>query len=109
MAVSIIQGDDYAHDYSLSSYKTLDSSWYGEWSIINKADFGSAGTPLASGSITISSDSKKLQLRIPPASTEDITVGATYMLIVEVSNDTLGFRREIAQEPLAIKPQGIPV
>lgn len=105
----IIQGDDYAYDYSLSSYKTLDAGWGGTWAIIRKSEFGTDSiTPLATGAITVSSDKKRLQVRVLPDDTESIPLGAIYMLIVEATNDSINFRREIAQDSLSITAQGIP-
>ena len=105
---SIIQGDDYDYDYSLSTYKQLDGNWGGTWAIILKSEFGTDYiTPLATGALSVSADNKRLQLRIPPADTNNIPLGAIYMLIVEITNNAIGFNREIIQDSLIIKPQGI--
>jgi|PlaIllAssembly_1097288.scaffolds.fasta_scaffold03461_2 hypothetical protein len=108
---SISQGDSYAEDFSNVDIPVLDSDWGGDWAIV--AELYDAltlpnPTPLASGTLTLSTDNTKLELRILPTDTEAIPVG-TYKLVVQAKNATLFFCKEIVQRTLKITVQGIPV
>ncbi len=98
------QGDSFAYDFSSVDVPTLDVNWTGSWAIVPV--LGDPAT--ASGTLALSGGNDALELRITPAETEAITVGA-YILIVEIANATLGYKKEVMQDKFTIKLQGIPV
>jgi len=99
-----IQGDSFAYDFSSPDIPTLDVNWTGSWAIV--VNLGDAAT--ASGTLALSSGNDALELRITPAETEALALGA-YILIVEIANATLSYKREVMQDKFTVKLQGIPV
>lgn len=104
----IIQGDSYGEDFINKSILPTDvgyTDWTGQWAIIPKLK-GNLPS-VAAGVITKVTDANlKLVLRITPDDTKDIPAGK-YFLVVQVSNATLGFNKEIVQRPFVVKEQGI--
>jgi hypothetical protein len=110
MAVNteIIRGDSYAEDLINSTVLPTDlgyEDWTGVWAIVDKLE--STSTPVASGILLKVDDPHlRLALRILPSLTSTIPVG-TYKLVVQVTNDTLSFNKEVIQRTCKILPQGI--
>ena len=102
MAKNVIQGDSIAKDWTSPDVPEFDISWTGVWAIV--ATIGSV--PLATGSMTTSDDGTAMLVRVLPADTNTLAPGE-YFLISQISNATLGFRREVGQERIVIKQQGI--
>ena len=102
MARKIVQGDSYWKDFSSPDVSSFDADWAGSWAIVQTI----GGAVISSGSLTKSTDLKKLYLRVPPAATATLPVGS-YYLIVQIDNTTLGYRKEIQQELINIVAQGI--
>lgn len=100
MSISLIQGDSYFEDFVVAEYPALDINWTGSWYIVPEL----GAPPVSSGSLVNSGE--VMQLRIAPAST-NIPVG-DYRLVVEIKNGNLLFSKEVKQEKLKIKMQGIP-
>lgn len=108
---SCVQGASYAYDFSCDEIPTFDVNWGGSWAIVSSLDDVSDGNDivtLASGTLAISGDTTKLEMRIAPADTQIIPVGS-YILVVEVVNATIGFSNEIMQDDFDVTEQGISV
>lgn len=99
-----IQGDSYSIDFSLKSGDTLGGDWSGQWAIVDM--LGTGRTTLASGVLGQSTDQLKFEMRIVPADTQSIAVG-DYFLVVQVTNTTINFNKEIIQDEFKITKQGI--
>ncbi len=99
-----VQGDSFAFDFTAKELEEFDPNWGGSWAI--KESIDKSAVPLASGTLSVSGDNKKLELRITPTDTETIPVGK-YFLIVEVTNDSAEFKQEIMQDQFEIMVQGI--
>ena len=101
---SCIQGDSYAYDYVSPSIPSFDGNWSGAWAIVDK--LGAGRVTLASGILNASTDTTALEMRITPADTSPIAEG-DYYLVVQVTNTTISFNKEIVQDPFKITSQGI--
>lgn len=102
MAVKITKGDCYWEDFDSTSVANLDSAWVGTWGIVK-----SLGTlPIISGPLNKSVDLKKFQLRILPEHTSPLAVG-NYILVVQITNTTVGFNKEVAHRSITITEQGL--
>lgn len=99
-----IQGDSYAYDFSSKDISSFDTNWSGKWAIVDKLGVGRVS--LASGVLSKSGDLTRLEMRIAPADTNTIPIG-NYFLIVEVTNASISFNKEIVQDPFKITEQGI--
>ncbi len=99
-----VQGDSYAYDYYSNDIPVFDTSWSGSWAIVDK--LGTGRSSLASGVLNKSTDETKLEMRITPADTNSIAEG-NYFLIVQVTNPSISFNKEIVQDPFEITAQGI--
>ena len=101
-AHSLIQGDSFAYDFSSKAVDSFEVDWAGDWAIVDSL----GGTTIASGTLGKSADYTKMELRILPAETAAITPGK-YILVVQINNDTIGFKQEVMQDRLTITEQGI--
>lgn len=99
-----VQADSYSYNFVPKSGIILDSNWTGSWAIVDKLGVGR--TTLASGILGKDTGETLFEMRISPADTGAITVG-TYYLVVQVTNVTLGFNKEIVQDQMKITEQGI--
>lgn len=99
----VVQGDSIFRDWTSDAVGAFDDNWYGKWAIVSAV----GETALASGDMTKNTDTTVLQVRVPPEATNGLAVG-DYILVSEISNDILKFRREVGQEPIRIITQGIP-
>ena len=98
-----IQGDSYSYKYTPKTGFELTSDWTATWAIVDK--LGTGRTTLSSGSLSIDDDDAYFELEIAPSST-NIAV-AEYYLIVEITNSTIGYNKEVAQEVFEVTEQGI--
>ena len=99
-----IQGDGFSYDYGSDGVSSFASGWVGLYNIVDR--LGVDGTIFASGSLNPSSDGTKMELRIAPAVVEGLEV-STFILVVELSNADLNFKREVMQDSFAVKEQGV--
>jgi hypothetical protein len=99
--IKVYQGDSFGKDYYSAEVPNFSLGWIGDW-VIND----SVGVMVSSGDLSVSADFAAMQLRIPPASNE-IPVGE-YMLVVQVQNDGMEFKKEIEHSKYIIKAQGLP-
>ena len=99
-----VQGDSYAYDYTPKSGDTLDANWSGKWAIVDK--LGAGRTSLASGNLAKNSGETSFEMRIIPSDTSAVAVG-TYYLVVQVTNTSINFNKEIVQDSFEITKQGI--
>ena len=97
-----IQGDHFSYDFTSPAIDEFDQNWYGAWSIVSAL----GESPESSGTVEPSVSKESMELRIKPTDTNIITVG-DYLLIVQLSNDTLYFNKEIMQDIFIVLPQGI--
>jgi hypothetical protein len=102
MAVEVKQGDSIERDITSSTITSF-VGWTGKWAISTTI----GGTAIKSGVLTISSDKKKMQCRIPPYNNADVLPLGDIFLEIQVDNTTLQFRRTLSQERITIIPQGI--
>lgn len=100
--IALTQGDSYEQDYESMDVKTFDDTWTGMWAITAK--IGTA--PIAYGTLALSDDKKLIMLRILPEETKLLPVGK-YVLAVQISNDTLSFKKEVTREAFEIQRQAI--
>ena len=103
-ALECIQGDSFSYDFSTDALDTFDVNWTGTWAIVSAIP--NLEADLASGSIGISSNQEKMEMRILPADTNSIPVGS-YFLIAQLTNTTIGFNQEVMQRAFKITAQGI--
>jgi hypothetical protein len=96
----IVQGDSIARDITCPTVTDF-IGWTGEWAI--SAYIG--GPVLMSGELRVNGD--RMECRVPPSGGVDVLpVGRCY-LEIQVSNESLCFRKTLAQEPLIITSQTI--
>ena len=104
-----VQGASFAYDLTCDDIPTFDANWGGSWAIVDALDDLTDQDDLvthASGTLVISGDATALELRIPPADTNVITVGS-YVLVAQVINTTISFSAEVMQDDFEITEQGI--
>lgn len=107
-ALEIVRGDSYVEDFINKTVLPADpgyADWTGTWAIIDKLE--STTTPFATGSLSKPTDPNlRLRMQILPAQSLAVPVGR-YKLVVEVTNTTLNFTREVVQRDLKITAKGI--
>ncbi len=103
-ALECIQGDSFSYDFSTDAVELLDDNWTGQWAIVDAIP--PVEDAFASGTIVVSSDYKKMELRILEAHTTPLPV-ATYYLVAQLSNATIGYNQEVMQREFKILAQGI--
>jgi hypothetical protein len=101
---TLIQGDSFAYNYSLKNGDDFDSNWNGTWAIVDR--LGDGRQTLASGLLSLSSDNKYFELNIIPSATSSVAVG-DYKLVVQLTNTSINFNKEIVQDDMKITAQGI--
>jgi hypothetical protein len=104
MLLTCVQGDSISFDYSSDDVDEFDDNWTGSWAIVD--ELGDDKTTYASGSLSINDDADALEMRIAPSDTSEIDAG-DYYLVVQITNDTESYNREVEQLPLEITEQGI--
>ncbi len=104
MKYEIKQGDCFWLDATgeVSSVDATWEHWEAKWTIA--ATIG--GTVLASGSAIRTTTTGKFRIQVAPSVTAPLATG-DYYLCVQVDNTTVDYRKEIAQDKLVIKPQGV--
>lgn len=106
---SCIQGDSFRYDISIDEFPVLDTYWEGSWAIVKKLDDKVDGDDIETlvfGDLIKSADSKKFEIHIFPNMTDALPV-ASYLLISELTNTSLGYNKEVMQDKFAITKQGI--
>lgn len=98
----IVAGDSIARDVS-STTVTNFTGWTGTWAVLPAI----GGTPIKTGAMTISTDTTRMECRIPPYDGVDALPAGKVWLELQVSNTTLAFRRTLPQEQIQIIAQGI--
>ena len=98
---TITQGASFFRSFSETDI-TFDDTWSGVWAILDNV----GGTVIEQGTLTESTDSLKLLLRIKDTDTDDIPVG-NYVLVVEISNSVTGYSSEVIRDLFIIQKQGI--
>ena len=114
MTTNIIKGDSSEiYIFESPDVVTFDQSWVANFAVA--ATLG--GTAILSGALSKNEANTQFILQLTPAQTAQLTEGSKYWLIVEIkqlggsplssSPEVLLFRREVMQEQISIKPQGI--
>lgn len=96
------QGDSIERDISSTSITNF-TGWTGKWAISTTI----GGTAIKSGTLTISSDKKKLQCRVPPSEGTDVLPVGYVFLEIQIDNTSIPFRRTFPAERIEIIAQTI--
>lgn len=102
--ITLIKGDS-SDIYSFNSPDFTDFSdvnWTGTWTIRDK---GLSGPVVKTGSLTKTPDNSAFVFRLLPD--ESNIPASKYFLSIEIANLVEGFRREVVQCALTIKPEGV--
>jgi hypothetical protein len=97
--VEIIKGDCYWADFKSYGLTEVTTDWVGVWELLEELN----GVALESGTLSISADKKRLELRVEPDHTASLVVNTEYWIVVTITNAVLKYRRE-TQIPVLIVP-----
>lgn len=110
----LIQGDSSPlYYFGLPDGSQLDDgNWSATFAVLT--DYGTS--PIVTRTLPLNSGTgagdtyiagTKFVFQITPAESAALTVGVKYIVAVEISNDTIPYKGEVAQFKLKIKPQGV--